>query len=125
VGDLNICSVDQERIDYFLHIPFPAFDPISSPMRKFSQATESEGEAFRMSEARRLASLWPAFMSASANAGYFRNVLRTIEHDVKNFRRVPFFRLPFFGQARKLTKIKFYRHIANLATHRKIRRAKD
>ena len=33
----------------------------------------------------------------------FRNVPRTTEHAVKDFRRVPFFRLPFFGQARKVT----------------------
>ena len=65
------------------------------PMRKFRQAIESEGEAFRMSEARRLASLHPALMSVYANAGCFRNVLRTIEHAVKNIRRVPFFGSPF------------------------------
>ena len=47
----------------------------SSPIRKFRQATEDEGEAFRMSEARRAS---------------FRNVPRTTEPAVKNFRRVPF-----------------------------------
>src|SRR3990172_2510885 len=32
-----------------------------------------------------------------ASAGCFRNVLRTTEHGVKNFRRVPFFGSPFLG----------------------------
>ena len=39
-------------------------------MRKFRQATEDEGEAFRMSEARRAS---------------FRNVPRTTEHEAKVF----------------------------------------
>ena len=33
----------------------------------------------------------------SASAGCFRNVPRTTEHGVKNFRRVPFFGSPFLG----------------------------
>ena len=52
------------------------------PMRKFSQATESEGEAFWTVRTRRVS---------------FRNVPRTTKPGVKNFRRVPFFGSPFLG----------------------------
>jgi len=55
-------------------------------MRKFRQATEDEGEAFRMSEARRAS---------------FRNVPRTTEHAVKNFRRVPFLGATFLRASKK------------------------
>jgi hypothetical protein len=57
-------------------------------MRKFSQATESEGEAF-------------PFGRPALARGTHKRWVQATEHGVKNFRRVPFFGVTFLRAGKK------------------------
>ncbi len=106
----------------------------SKPMRKSRQATEPVASVyeckariqasprvkhFGLFEPEGLASQWPVLVSAKREyrpfptcsrghpalaRGTCERWVQATEHAVKDFRRVPFFRSPFFGQARKVTK---------------------